>query len=437
MRKGFLGSIPTLVAVAGLAVGESPYHQDSAGIPPLVVPRIAPLPNNDPHGDTMPTTDWERNCNSTEPCVWLNGEYLLWWVKKASLPPSLVTTGSAADQNPGALGQSGTHVLLENTHFGPEDFSGLRLTLGTWLGSDSGMGIEGSGFFLPKRTKSFHANSDAAGNPVLTFRYLDPPPSPGAPFPEDAFQAAIPGTFAGGLGVVATTRLWGAEAYAVGRLCCGSGLHLQLLGGFRYVDLEENLDLPFERRGLVLVPGVSFQGNPFPAPSAVAAFDSFHTRNQFYGGQIGARGEYCQGNLFVGLSGKVALGDTHEVVNISGTSVLIPAGGQITTVSGGQFAAPSNSGRSKRDEFAVIPEAEIKFGYQFSRCFRAFAGYNFLYWSRVVRPGNQVDLVVDTAQVPIDPGFNAAAPRAVFPRPQFQRSEFWAQGVDFGLEFRY
>jgi hypothetical protein len=438
MRKGFLGSITTLVAGAGLVLGQSPYSQAPGGNPAPGIPStIAPLPDTGPRGDLAHAPGWDGSYDHQDPCKWwASSEYLLWWTKKNPVPSALVTTGSAADGNPGALGQPGTRVILGGPRFGPEDFSGVRVTLGSWLGSEPGLGIEGSGFFLPKRTKSFHANSDATGNPALTFRYLDPPPSPGAAFPEDAFQAAIPGTFAGGLGLISTTRLWGAEANVVGSLCCEKGFQFHLLGGFRYVDLEENLALQFERGAIGSTP-VMFQGNPFAAPSAVAAFDSFHTRNQFYGGQVGARGEYALGNLVIDFTGKVALGSTHEVVNISGTSVLIPAGGPLTTVGTGQFATLSNIGRSTHDEFAVVPEAEIKVAYQFNRCLRAFVGYNFLYWSRVVRPGNQVDLVVDTTQVAIDPGFNAAAPRATFPRPLFQRSDFWAQGVDFGLEFRY
>jgi hypothetical protein len=52
------------------------------------------------------------------------------------------------------------------------------------------------------------------------------------------------------------------------------------------------------------------------------------------------------------------------------------------------------------------------------------------------RPCNQVDLVVDTRADQVDPGFVPGA-RATFPQSRFNHSDFWAQGLTFGLELSF
>jgi hypothetical protein len=105
------------------------------------------------------------------------------------------------------------------------------------------------------------------------------------------------------------------------------------------------------------------------------------------------------------------------------------------TIPGGQFAAASNSGHASRDEFALLPELEIAFGYQVSRSLRAYLGYDLLYLNRVARPGSQVDLIVDTTGTQIDPAFTGA--QTTYPRPLFLDSKFWAQGLNLGLEISF
>jgi hypothetical protein len=372
--------------------------------------------------------------------VWFRAEYLLWWVKNGPLPYPLVTTGPGDSDNPGALGHGGVPILTgPNVHFGA--LSGVRLAVGAWCDPESIFGIEASGFALPRTTKTYRAVSDAGGNPVLTFRYLDPPDANGVTA-EDAFQAAVPpgnpsgvGPFAGGLAVTSTTTLWGAEVNMLANLGDGGNRPWHFLAGFRYANLEENLNLQFVR-GAIDPAVVVFQGNPFPAPSQVASSDSFRVRNRFYGGQVGIRGQYEFGSLFVGGCAKVAVGATQEVLDIAGASTLTSADGTRMTAPGGQFAAPSNMGRYSASEFTVIPEVELKVGYQITPLVRCFVGYDFFYWSRVIRPGSQVDLVVDTRANQIDPGFVPGS-QTTFPQPRFTRTDFWGQGLSFGLELNF
>ncbi len=69
---------------------------------------------------------------------------------------------------------------------------------------------------------------------------------------------------------------------------------------------------------------------------------------------------------------------------------------------------------------------------------RVFAGYDFMYMSSVVRPGNQIDPNINLSQMGPTPNHNPntlVGPAS--PGVPFASSNFWAQGVTFGIEFRY
>jgi hypothetical protein len=378
-----------------------------------------------------------------QPCFWVSGEYLLWWVRRDHLPPDLVLTGDPTTDNPGALNAGGRPLPGSPSSVDYGALSGVRVTAGGWLDSDGRLGIEGSGFLLPQQSRTFKAVSDQSGNPVLGFRYLD---TPGAttPLAEDVFQASIPPgnpngvpPASGSVAVISNLRLWGAEANAVAGLANSGSLRLQALGGFRYIDLAENLNLLLQSNALE-GGSENFLGASVPAPAGIVTSDIFRTRNQFYGGQLGLRGELTRGSFVVGTTAKVALGSNHETVEVLGSSTLNVPGAAPQSVPVGQFAGPTNIGRRTRDEFAVVPEVEVKVGYQLTSWLRATVGYDFLYVSRVVRPGSQVDLFVNDTTNPVNGAFGKPPlDTTVFPRPFFNQTDFWAQGITFGLELRY
>ena len=170
--------------------------------------------------------------------------------------------------------------------------------------------------------------------------------------------------------------------------------------------------------------------------SRAVVFDSFETRNQFYGGQVGARAEYRRGPWFLDLRGMVALGNTRQSVTINGGQAVTDANGTTTLFTGGLLALPTNIGRVTRDRFTVVPELTINVGWQVSPLMRIFVGYNFLFWSNVLRPGDQIDRVVDVTQIP---NFRTTAMPTGLARPgvPLEGTSFWAQGLNFGLELRY
>jgi hypothetical protein len=193
--------------------------------------------------------------------------------------------------------------------------------------------------------------------------------------------------------------------------------------GFRSLGLDESLNI--SENLVSLSPA---------APGNILVTDNFATSNRFYGGQVGLDSELRYGNWFLDLSTKVALGNVHQVVNISGSTLVTDATGAATLSQGGLLTQASNIGRYTHDRFAVLPEVGLNFGYQVTANLRCFVGYNFLYLSSVVRPAQQIDRVVNPTFIPL----NGTAPMGPA-RPSFalRDTDFYAQGVNFGLEFRW
>jgi hypothetical protein len=236
--------------------------------------------------------------------------------------------------------------------------------------------------------------------------------------------------------------LWGAEGNAVVNLYGDGTWGFRLLGGVRYLDLDERLQVARfsnDFGGLLCSPANPNPplGNAEPAGSTLANADSFHTRDQFSGGQLGATAQvWMGGGLSVQARALVALGTTHQTIDVGGTTTQTTPGQGPVAFPGGALAVPSNSGHFGRDAFSVIPEGEVRVNYQVSERLCIFAGYDFLYWGNVVRPGNQVNLSVDERAIPIacpfTPGF-----RATLSPPSFNESSFWAQGVSLGVELHF
>jgi len=365
---------------------------------------------------------------------WVNAEYLLWWVKSGPLPVPLVATGPVTDPLPGALGQPNTSLVFGNTHTDFGTFSGVRMGAGYWLDPEQTFGIEGRGFLLEHKESTFSASSDAAGNPVLTIPVFNVNTGLG-----ERYTIADPSLRSGRIDVTSSTRLWGAELNGAVNLYRDESLQVTGLAGFRYLDLMEQLDSTTSSSALANGLGhdnVVFGGAAFPAPAGVFVSDAIHTRNQFYGGQIGGRADYTMGPIFAGAALRVGLGETHEVIDSAGISALTMNGVPTVYAGGGRLVGVSNGGRYFSDHFSVVPEVEVKAGYQIAGGLKAFVGYNFLYWSGVVRPGNEINQIQDTRQFPTSVNYQPGATYAA-PLLSFHRSDFWAQGVNFGLQLDF
>lgn len=428
-------SKPAVQKVAGQGTPEAKPAagptQECVGPPPVGTQ----LWSDDPAPRHYPDDD--SKLKEFYPCgyTWVSFDYLLWWLRPLNSPP-LVTTGPATvpPAQFGALGSPGTSVLLgggSGIEFGPT--SGIRVSAGV-QGPDHAVGLEGNFFLLENKQRTFHYASDAAGNPIIARPFTD-----AATGQSSRLLTSGPGAFSGALDVQTNSQFYGGEANlthaAFGLLGCDSSFEIDLLAGFRYLNLSEHLS--FSQNSTILPGGESgFNGAVLLAPTRLGVVDTFDTRNNFYGTQIGTAFEFQYCRFFLYGEGKVALGVVHEVVTVNGSTTMFPAGGGSVSTSGGLLALPSNIGRLAHTEFSAVPQVNLNAGFHITPNIRLAVGYEFIYWGTVARPGDQLSSSITVQQLPTSPVFGPTTPPVV-PAPALRKSDFWANGLNFSVAFHF
>jgi hypothetical protein len=340
---------------------------------------------------------------------------LLWWTDPLRVPPLVTTspTGTALD-DAGILGRPGTRVLFGGGQIDSDERSGSRITLGYWFTPCQTCGIEANYLALDSQDTNFRASSQ--GDPILARPFFDLDEGG-----ERAQMVAFPGALAGTVTVDAESDFQTSEVLLRKVLCCECDYRIDLLAGYRFARLDDKLRIGESLRSLNIAnPGMT-----------VELFDLFDTENQFHGGQIGITSQMRRCNWTLELLAKLALGNTHTEVLIDGSTTVRNPSGSTATGVGGLLAQRSNIGHYENDQFAVMPELGVRLGYDFCCRWRATFGYTLLYWSQVARPGDQI--VRDLYPAILPPALNDAA------RPAFSlvTTDFWAQGLNFGLEYQF
>jgi putative beta barrel porin BBP7 len=359
--------------------------------------------------------------------IYAQAEYLGWWVKGDSLPP-LVTT-SALASSAGVLGQPGTSVLFGGDAVNGGMRSGVRTALGYYV--DLKTRIEGDFFWLGTENASF--NESSGGTPILArpFFNLSPltPNAPPNPPRQDSNVIASPGLSTGSIQVNESSSFLGAGISAIRNLCCmnyccDGQYKLDLIYGFRYLRLAENLTINDSL--------TSVGGTVAPIGTVISKFDGFKTANNFYGFNVGLSSERRSARWSWTTIGRIALGATAQHTTIAGNTNTTQPGQATTTTSGGLLALPSNIGSYNRGAFGFVPQLELKLGYYLTPNLRLTVGYDILYWSQVLRPGAQVNTAINTTQLPPGPQFGPAAPIYAF-----HEQGLWVQGISLGGDLRF
>ena len=352
---------------------------------------------------------------AADPNGWLTIDSLIWWSKNQPLPVPLITTGPASQgANAGALGTPGTVSLNQPLNYGAS--GGIWLTVGGWFTASHVWGLEGDLFTLGQQSTGFGA-FDRSGNGNLILNE----PVVGAPF---STQVSAPGVQTGGVDVRSTSQFWGGDLNGLFNLYRRDGFSLTLLGGFRYLQLDEHVNIVANSALFTTATYTDNMGNTLataPPGSTVTVIDQFGARNQFYGGQTGLRFQYMMNRWSIGGTGTIALGTTHETVTVNGVTNVYPINGSPVSLSGGNYAS-LQTGSYSTNRFAVAPGFQLTLGYQFTPFIRGTIGYNFLYLSNVARPGNQIDNTYDGVVHPIVP---------------MTSSSYWTQGLNLGLRISF
>jgi hypothetical protein len=380
--------------------------------------------------------------NAWRPCIticlpqdgWVSFEYLAWWQDGMALPP-LVTTSvdpNVAQAQAGVLGVPTTQILFGGRDVLEDSFNGGRLQFGVWLDRCHTWGVGAEYFELDQESTSFTGTS--TGNPILARPFFNTQTGL-----EDSELVAFPNVVSGTVTASAESQLVGAGFHFRYLTCCNEGCSQLLfcscperfcsrnetIFGYRYLELEEGVTVTENlTSGLVNAPG------------SFAISDRFQTRNQFNGFDFGWKYRRTRGFWTYDAMFRMGVGVTRQRVAISGQTTLNDPNNNPTvrTLQGGLLAQTSNIGTYRQDEFAVVPEFRTNIGYQLTDHWRATFGYTFIYWSNVVRPGQQIsrDLNPDLLPPPADPFTGSQRPAFAF-----DTTDYWVQGLNAGLEYRW
>jgi hypothetical protein len=365
--------------------------------------------------------------------AYLRLEYLMWWVNPQRVPV-LATTSTTGGL--GFLNEPGTVPLLGPGRLGSSFRDGFRVRGGWWCDEDGHLGIDGGFFFLGRSSSNTAFNSNAT--PTITRPFFAPNDFPpfvtgGTEFGE---RVARPGFSAGQLDVNATSGLYGFDANVRHAFCKTCGFRNEVFAGYRFLSLNESLTVT---EYITALPGNTTD----PAGTRIVVQDRFRTRNTFNGGQLGYAAERNWGRVSLDGRASVALGDTHQVVDVSGFQTRVrPGDAPMVFTNGGLLAAGPNLGRSTTDRFSVVPEVSLNLGYWVTPTMKLYAGYNALYWSNVARPGDQIDRVVDVTYIPNPPTNPATGQPPAFsgvarPVVPFRQDHLWVNGIQFGALWRW
>jgi hypothetical protein len=359
-------------------------------------------------------------------------EYLRWQGKGNPIP-ALVTTSpdGTAQADAGVLGVPGTEVLFGDRRYNNDWRNGGRLTLGMWLVDGEFLGIEGHYMALEQSDQNYFASGTFSGGgsgPILARPFFNVSTGlqdssliafPNASLPIDPF-GVVTGDIDGSVRVQSKTDVQSAGLLLRKLLWIEftQNWRLEGLAGYRFFRLADGVAISDDWT----LTSLQFQ------TFNVSSYDYFQAKNQFHGGELGLVGTIYRGRWSVELLGKIALGNMHENVRISGTSFINTLGTTTETENFRLLTQPTNDGSYHRNVFAVLPETNLNLRFDLCCNCRLIAGYNFMYLSQAQRSGKAIDLNVDPPP---------QGPSATQPSFKFRNDDYWLHGVNAGVEFRW
>lgn len=342
------------------------------------------------------------------PQMWIQAETLLWFPQARSAPP-LAVVAPAGDvpflTTPG--------ISTIGDEFGNNLSPGFRGDIGRYFGNGN-FGIGGRLWILSEDDDSFSLADDGT-NLSIGVPFLDT-----SGFGENAAIIAlqdgnVPG-FIGSVSGESSLDMLAAEVY--GRLNLGRGKehHTDLIGGYSYFGIDDNLSL---NASLTQLPGDG---------GTTTFSDRFNTENEFHGGQIGAETILRRGRWVARSLTKVHLGNMSQTVDISGNATTQASDISPVEPFGDGFFAGGTNGTFEQDTFTFAPEVNLKLGYRFRDHVTFTVGYSFLYWNNVALAGEQIDR---NLEFDLDGVQDRQLPFSI------KDKGFFVQGIDLGTTIEF
>ena len=340
-------------------------------------------------------------------------EYLMWWGRGQNIP-ALVTTNPDPNARP-VLSDPNTTTLFGNQGIQQNLRSGFRISVNHQLENGS---LLGGRFWALEQARSNYSNA-SNGNPNLGIPFFNTQ-VPG----EDALLVAFPGiTTNGSVNVRTGNELLGADAWFRRSISRDAGFQMDWLAGYQFVRMNDSLFMNSTQTDI--------NGIVVPVGTVISVADNFRTSSEFHGGTLGVVVDNHYGAWQLDLLAKVALGNMHQTVNVSGSNTVTEPGLPSTTSASGLFAQGTNSGIRSRNRLAFIPEINCNLGYRINDQWSVMMGYSFLYISDVVVAGGQIDRAINLSQ---NPGPLVGPVR---PAPLLNSTDYWVQGLNFGVDYRF
>ena len=360
---------------------------------------------------------------------WASVEYLMWYQSGMETPALVTTSPVPTAQNLAGVLPLATTLYGGNNDILSDRMSGTRVRFGWWFANNPNLGIEGEYLGFGTRTESFDRQSNGAD--ILARPFYN-----AVTGLEDSELVSYPGLLSGRVRTEATSKLDGAAVRFKRLLCCSSGCGFSPIAcgpvpsqsridatlGWRYYQLNEGLSIQEDLTSLNTNNPGSFVLN-----------DRFRTLNQFNGAELGVQWAGRRGYWSLDMLMRLGIGNTRQRVQIDGTTTTTQ-NGVTTAANGGLLAQRTNIGTYDRNQFGIAPELGATLGYQVTQHLRLTAGYSFIYWSNVVRPGDQIDTTVNPNLLPPE---NPTQTAFLNPRFAFRETDYWVQGLSLGGEYRW
>ena len=415
------GTADELVAPPTEAVPEPP---ETEAVPPDAIPDPVEQIEQPVY---QPYFYYRRLPQMTE--RWFGVDTLMWWTPKVDLP-ALVTTspqGTSATEA-GILGTPGTQTIWGGDHVFNFAQAGVRFRGGSWFEQDDGSGIGAELVMLGNRGQIFVTQSD--GDPILARPFLDTDTGL-----QNSQLVAYPGLNAGSIGFDTETRMYSINMHYWVELYDASESDGTIFRG-QSSNFQSEADRPEETLfGLQIGPRFTHLDDTLlmderfisqPSGRSYLLRDSFKTENSFLGGEFGFRMRR-RGRIDIDLGLILAIGANHRELDINGQNVVTDGGSSVTNP-GGFLAQQSNFGGWDDNRFSLMPSLDVSFGYENENGWRLSVGYSLLYWTNVLRAGEQISLSIDPNQL-----LNPPPGVSTNPAPLYREADYFAHGLTVGI----